>query len=91
MRFYQNEDINPLNYSPHKTSVDDIVKYDKNNIIYKKYIENILNNIKMGKITNYDDNDFLGKISQNISNVCLKIKNFTNGKMSLTLYNVFLC
>ena len=45
----------------------------------------------MGKITNYDDNDFLGKISQNISDVCLKIKNFTNGKMSLTLYNVFLC
>ena len=83
VRFHQNNDeINPLNYSPHETNVDDIIKFDKNNIIYKKYLENILNDIKIGRITNYDNNDFIGKISQNISDICIEIKKFTNGKMS---------
>ena len=38
--------------------------------------------MKTGNITFYDQNDNLGQISQRVSEVCLKIKNFTGGKMS---------
>ena len=79
---HKNEEINPLKYIPHETNINDIIKFDENNIIYKQYIENILKDMKTGSITFYEQNDYLGQISQKVSEVCLSIKNFTGGKMS---------
>ena len=79
---HKNEEIDPLKFEPHETNVNDIIKFDSKNIIYKQYIENILKDMKTGNITYYDTNDFLGQISQKVSEVCLQIKIVTGGKMS---------
>ena len=74
---------------PHKTTMEDIIKFDNDNIFYKDYVENILKDLETGNARNYPDEDLLGQISNKITNVCLKIKKHTNGKLSPFLVQCF--
>ena len=82
IRLNKTERINHLNFIPHETTIEDIIKFDPNNKEYEYYIKNILNDIKTGSLTNYSPNDTLGTISQEISKICLQIKLFSSRKIT---------
>ena len=77
-----NSIINPKDFSIHTTNIDDIIKSDHDNIFYKDYLEIIMVSVEQGIKTNFNENDELGKITNYISEVCISIKNYTNGKLS---------
>ena len=84
-----NSIINPKDFSIHTTTIDDIIKFDHDNIFYKDYLEIIMVSIAQGVKTNFNENDELGKISNLISEVCIGIKKHTNGKLSPHLVQCF--
>ena len=72
--------LKPLKKKDHQTTVEEIMKADKDNLKYKKYIITILNDIKSGKNTSNGPVNSLGEIAHCITDVCIKIKQYTNQK-----------
>ena len=64
----------------HKTTIDDIINYDKKNVKYKYYLENMINDINEDRLTiGYEPNDNLGELTILLTDICITIKK--NNKM----------
>ena len=72
--------LKPLEKKDHQTSVEEIMQLDNDNLKYKKYLIAILNDIKTGNNSLNGAVNSLEEISHCITDVCIKIKNFTNEK-----------
>ena len=72
--------LKPLEKKDHPTSVEEIMKADKDNLKYKQYLNRILKDIKSGNNTSNGPANSLEEIAHSITDICIKIKNFTNQK-----------
>ena len=75
---FENKEINDT----HTTTIEDIINSDPNNKIYELYLKRIVNDIKFGSVSDYNQNDFLGEITNKITHICLTIKNQSKKKMN---------
>ena len=64
------------------TTIKDLIKYDKDNEKYRKYLISMINNIKSENNRINGEINSLEEISSMISDVCIKIKKFTNRKLN---------
>ena len=71
---------NPLEKKDHQTTVEEIMESDRDNLKYKNYLIKILNDIKTGNNSSNGTQNSLGEIAHCITDVCIKIKNYTNQK-----------
>ena len=72
--------LKPLEKKDHQTTVEEIMNIDNDNLKYKKYLITIINDIKTGKNSLNGPVNSLEEIAHCITDVCIKIKNFTNEK-----------
>jgi len=75
-----NKKIKPLEKKEHATTVEEIMNKDPDNLKYKYYLETILKDIKSGNHSLIGPQQSLGEIAQCITQVCIKIKDYTNLK-----------
>ena len=66
----------------HETSIEDLERYDSNNIRYSKHIRNIISSINKGFINFSGSSQSLEDISSKIAEVCLKIKTSSSKKFT---------
>ena len=69
-----------LKKKPQCTTIEEIMKYDKDNLKYKKYLITILREIDTEIISLNGPTNSLQEISSMITRVCIDIKNFTKNK-----------
>jgi len=72
--------LKPLEKKVHATTVEGIMSKDPDNLKYKFYLETILKDIKSGNHSLMGPQQSLGEIAQCITQVCIKIKDYTNLK-----------
>lgn len=72
--------LKPLQKKDHQTSVEEIMKLDSDNLKYKNYLITIIKDIKSGNNTSNGPANSLGEIAHCITDVCIKIKKYTNEK-----------
>ena len=72
--------LNKLEKKTQPTSIEEIMKKDRDNLKYKNYLISILNDIKSENNTSNGPINSLGEISHCITEVCIKIKNYTKNK-----------
>ena len=61
-------------------NLEKINESDRDNLKYKNYLIKILNDIKTGNNSSNGTQNSLGEIAHCITDVCIKIKNYTNQK-----------
>ena len=69
--------LKPLEKKEHPTTIEEIMKLDKNNKKYKFFLIKILEGIEKGESTLIGPLDTLGRLAETITVVCIRIIKFS--------------